>query len=260
MSELVKVRDRNRVRLLTLNRPDALNAFNDDVYDAATAALKEAAAAPDLAVVVITGQDRAFSAGQDLGELGSPRLHDDGLRHGFQPFIEVVEAFPKPLIAAVNGIGVGIGLTLLPHCDMVLMAEEARLKAPFVDLGVTTEAGSSFLLPAMIGWAATAHILYTAPWIDADYAVEIGLAWRQVPDEQLMEETMEMAEFIAQNPIPSLVATKQLLLAARLDATRHARERENEAFGRLVGAPANREAIAAFKEKRPADFTRLPAE
>ncbi len=258
MNDLVLIEDRNRVRLLTLNRPEALNAFNDDVYDAATEALREAAADPALAVVVITGQGKAFSAGQDLSELGAPRIHDDGLRHGFQPFIEAVEAFPKPLIAAVNGLGIGIGLTLLPHCDFVLMAEDARLKAPFVDLGVTTEAGSSFLLPAMIGWAATAHILYTAPWIDADYAVQIGLAWRAVPPEELMTETMYLAEYIAQKPVPSLDATKQISLAARLDATRHARERENEAFGRLVGAPANREAIAAFKEKRPADFTKLP--
>ncbi len=260
MSEMVKIKDENRVRLLTLNRPEALNSFNDDVYDGARTALEEAAADPELAVVVITGQDRAFSAGQDLGEMGNPRIHNDGLRHGFQPFIETVEAFTKPLIAAVNGIGVGIGLTLLPHCDLVLMADDARLKAPFVDLGVTTEAGSSFLLPAMIGWAATAHILYTAPWIDADYAVEIGLAWKKVPNAQLMAETMDLAEAIAQKPIPSLVATKRILLAARLDATRHARERESEAFSHLIGAPANREAIAAFKEKRPADFTNLPAE
>ena len=258
MSDLVLIEDKNRVRLLTLNRPEAMNAFNDEMYDATSVALHEAAMDPELAVVVITGQGKAFSAGQDLAEMGEPPVHDDGLRHGFQPFIEVVEAFPKLLIAAVNGLGIGIGLTLLPHCDFVLMADDARLKAPFVDLGVTTEAGSSFLLPAMIGWAATAHILYTAPWIDAEYAVQVGLAWRAVPPDELMAETIYLAEYIAQKPIPSLVATKQVLLAGRLDATRHARERENEAFGRLVGAPANREAIAAFKEKRPANFTDLP--
>ena len=260
MDDLVLIKDRNRVRLLTLNRPEALNACNDDVYDAATAALREAAADPDLAVVVITGQDRAFTAGQDLAELGTPRVHDDGLRHGFPPFIEVVEAFPKPLIAAVNGIGVGIGLTILPHCDLVLIADDAQLRAPFVTLGVTAEAGSSYLLPATVGWANAAHLLYTATWLDAATAVEIGLAWKQVPNEELMDETMALANHIAQMPIPSLVTTKQILLAARLDAVRSARERENEAFGRLVGAPANREAIAAFKQKRPPDFTKLPAE
>ncbi len=259
MSDLVLIKDRRRVRLLTLNRPETLNACNDDVYDALTVALREAAADPELAVAVITGGGNAFCAGQDLSELGAPRVHDDGLRHGFQPFIEVVETFPKPLIAAVNGVGVGIGLTLLPHCDLVLMADDAHLRAPFVTLGVTAEAGSSFLLPATIGWGNAAHLLYTGTWIDAAKAVEIGLAWKQVPREQLMEETMDLANEIAQMPIPSLVATKQILLAARLDGVRRARERENEAFGRLVGAPANREALAAFKQKRPADFTRLPA-
>ncbi len=260
MGDLVLIEDGNRVRLLTLNRPEALNACNDDVYDALTAALREAAADPELAVVVLTGQGRAFSAGQDLAELATPRVHDDGQRHGFPPFIEVVETFPKPLIAAVNGIGIGFGLTILPHCDLVLMADDARLRAPFVTLGVTAEAGSSFLLPAMVGWGNAAHLLYTASWIDAPKAVEIGLAWKAVPNAQLMDETMALAEEIARMPIPSLVTTKQILLAARLDAVRLARTRENEAFARLVGGPANREAIAAFKEKRPADFTNLPAE
>ncbi|MBC8241882.1 MAG: enoyl-CoA hydratase/isomerase family protein [Alphaproteobacteria bacterium] len=259
MGDLVLIKDSNRVRLLTLNRPEALNACNDDVYDALTAALREAAADPDLAVVVLTGQGRAFCAGQDLAELGTPRVHEDGQRHGFPPFIELVEAFPKPLIAAVNGIGIGIGLTILPHCDLVLMADDARLRAPFVTLGVTAEAGSSFLLPAMIGWGNAAHLLYTASWIDAAKAVEIGLAWKAVPNGQLMDEAMALAREIAQMPIASLVTTKQILLAGRLDAVRQARQRENDAFARLVGAPANREAIAAFQEKRPADFTNLPA-
>ena len=258
MDDLVLVTDHKRVRLITLNRPEALNAFNDDLFDAATAALRGTADDPDLAVAVITGQGRAFTAGQDLSELGNPPHHDDGLRHGFLPFIELVEAFPKPLIAAVNGLGVGIGLTLLPHCDFVLIAEQARLQTPFVNLGVTAEAGSSFLLPATVGWGAAAHLLFTGDWIDAAQAVEIGLAWRKTTADQLMDETMALATDIAQKPIPSLVATKQILIAGRLAAVRQAREQEIEAFGRLVGAPANREAIAAFKEKRPADFTHLP--
>ena len=198
--------DHGSVRLLTLNRPEALNAFNDDLYDAVAEALAKAADDPGVAVVVITGAGRAFSAGQDLGELGEPRRHDDEEPHGFGPFIAAAESFPKPLIAAVNGLTVGIGLTLLPHCDLVLMSEDARLRAPFASLGVTAEAGSSFLLPATIGWAATAHLFYTASW---------------------------------------------------LDAVRAARLRENAAFARLVGAPANREALAAFREKRKPDFRGL---
>jgi enoyl-CoA hydratase/carnithine racemase len=254
---MLLVDDRERVRLLTLDRPAALNAFDDDLYDAACAALVAAADDPDVAVVVITGAGRAFSAGQDLGELGNPRRHDDGKRHGFAPFIETVEAFPKPLIAAVNGIGVGIGLTLLPHCDLVLMAEDARLRAPFASLGVTVEAGNSYLLPATVGPQAAAHLLYTAAWLDAGQCVDIGLAWKSCPPERLLDQTMEVASEIAAMPIPSLIATKRLLVASRIDAIQAARARENAAFAELVGGPANREAIAAFREKRKPDFTRL---
>lgn len=257
-SGVLRIDDADRVRLLTLNRPDALNAFNDELYDAVCGALHAAADDPDVATVVITGSGRAFSAGQDLGEMARPARHDDGARHGFLPFIEAVEGFPKPLVAAVNGIGVGIGLTLLPHCDLVLVARGARLRAPFVSLGVTAEAGSSALLPQRVGWQNAAHLLFTASWLEAEQVVEIGLAWRVCEPAQLLEEALAVAREIAAMPVESLVATKTLLLDARLDAVRAARERENIRFARLVGGPANREALAAFEERRDPDFTRLP--
>lgn len=248
-TELLKIEDKGKIRLLTLNRPSQLNAFNDDLYDAVTRALSRAAERDDISVVIITGEGRAFSAGQDLVELETPRQHDDSEPHGFPPFIETVEQFPKPLIAAVNGIGVGIGLTLLPHCDLVYMAEDARLRAPFVSLGVTVEAGNSYLLPATIGWQATSHLLYTASWLDAKRAVELGLAFKTVPGESLLDETMSAAEDMAAMPLASLKATKQLLLDSRLDRVREARSRENVTFAGLVGGPANRAAIEAFKKK-----------
>lgn len=248
---------RSRVRLLTLNRPAALNAFNDDLYDAVRDALFDAADSAEIAVVVLTGSGRAFTAGQDLGELADRRRHHDGKPHGFEPFMDALTSFPKPLLAAVNGIGVGIGLTLLPHCDLVFMAAGARLRAPFVSLGVTAEAGSTLLLPARIGWQATAHLLYTAAWMDAHEAVKCGLAYRLCAAETLLEETLSAADEIARMPIDSLVATKQLLVAAQHDALEAARTRENDRFAALRGGPANREALAAFRERRPADFTKL---
>lgn len=255
---VLRVSDDDGVRLVVLDRPDALNAFNDDLYDAARDALADAATSSDVSVVVLTGGGRAFTAGQDLGELAQPRRHHDGRPHGFPPFIEVVEAFPKPLIAAVNGIAVGIGLTLLPHCDLVLMSETARLRAPFVSLGVTAEAGSTELLPGLIGWQRTAELLYTARWVEADVAQAWGLAARVCPPDDLIDEAMTLARAIAAMPLASLIATKELLLAARLDAVRAARSRENARFAALAGGPANREAIAAFRERRPPDFRSLP--
>ncbi len=254
---LLQLESRGRVRVLTLDRPKALNAFNDELYDALASALRNAAQDPAVAVVVLTGSGRAFTAGQDLGELSSPPIYSDGQRHGFGPFIETLESFPKPLIAAVNGVAVGIGLTLLLHCDLVLVAEQARLRAPFVSLGVTAEAGSTQLLPAAIGWQRAAHLLYTAAWLDAARAVEVGLALRMTPSDVLLDEVFTIADEMASMPIPSLVATKKLLLDARADLVRAARERENLSFASLVGGPANREAIAAFRERREPDFENL---
>jgi len=243
------------VATVTLNRPDRMNAWTDTMAAELSAALVACNEDDAVRAVVLTGAGRAFSAGQDLGEMETPRRHEDGRRHGFDPFIEVVEAFSKPLVAAVNGIGVGIGLTLLPHCDLVLMADGARLRAPFVSLGVTVEAGNSALLPARIGWQQAAHLLYTAEWLDAAGALDCGLAWRVCAADALLDEALAVARAIAVMPVDSLVATKKLLVEARLDAVRAAREREVRRFAALLGGPANREALAAFRERRPPDFT-----
>lgn len=256
-SNLILVEDKGGVRLLTFNRPDALNSMNTPLWDEFAEAMLEASIRKDIAVVVITGQGRAFTAGTDLTEMENPVHYTDNKRHGFDPAMDIIESFPKPLIAAVNGLGVGIGVTILPHCDLVLIADDARLRAPFVNLGLTAEAGSTYLLPQTIGWHETAHLLYTASWMDADRAVECGLAWRKVASDDLMAETMKIAGEIAAQPVPSLVATKMLLTHARIGEVRAARAREVPVFANLGGGPANREAIAAFKEKRAPDFSKL---
>lgn len=257
-SDCVIVEDAGRVRTITLNRPEALNAFNDKLYDGAGDALVDAIDNEEVAVVVITGRGRAFTAGQDLAEMAEPAKHDDGQAHGFPHFLDTLARFPKPVIAAVNGMGVGIGVTMLPHCDFVFISEEARLRAPFASLGVTVEAANSYLLPLLVGWTNAAHILYTAEWFDADQCVEMGLAWKKTSAGDLMPEVNKLARHIATMPMVSLVHTKKLVLAPRLAEIEAARKREINAFAELVGAPANREAIQAFKEKRLADFTNLP--
>ena len=256
-TDVLRIKDHGRVRVLTLNRPAALNAFNDTLYQAFTQALSDAAAQRDIAVVLVTGEGRAFSAGQDLAELSDGRSHQQRQVDGFGPFIQALEGFPKPLIAAVNGLGIGIGLTMLPHCDLVFVSEAARLRAPFAALGLTAEAGSSFLVPQRMGWQAAAHALFSARWLDADEAVRTGLAYRKVAAADLMDQALGVAAEIAAMPVASLVATKQLLLDARVPSSRAARAREDVAFGPLVGGPANLEAVAAFGERRPPDFSGL---
>jgi enoyl-CoA hydratase/carnithine racemase len=257
---MLKIDDHGRVRVLTLHRPDALNAFNNELYHAAGGALREAEGDKHVACVVITGTGRAFSAGQDLGEMSrvdtsSPSESD--MAHGFPVFLDTLAKFEKPVIAAVNGLGVGIGLTMLLHCDVVFISETARLRAPFVPLGVVPEAAGSLLMPVIMGNQRAAIALYTGEWLSAQDAVDAGIALKSVPPDKLLDESMDLAGRIAKMPVTSLVESKRLVIAGRIDAIRAARAREDEAFSRLVGAPANLEAITAFLEKRDPDFTDL---
>jgi len=255
--ETVLFERRDGVALLTLNRPEKRNAFNDRQYDDLAGALSEARADEAIKVAVITGAAGAFSAGQDLGEMGAPPEHDDGQPHGFLPFVDELSTFDLPLIAAVNGVAVGIGLTMLLHCDLVYVAHSARLRAPFVSLGLVPEAGSSLLFQSIVGPQAAAELLYTTGWIDAERAVAIGLAAAAFPDDELLERTLERASQIAAQPRAALRSTKQLLLDVRSEALTAARQRENPAMAQLIGSPANVEAIRAFREKRSADFSGL---
>jgi enoyl-CoA hydratase/carnithine racemase len=258
---VLKIDDRDGVRVLTLDRPDALNAFNTALYDACAHAFHEATARDDIACVVLTGTGRAFSAGQDLGEMAqidtSAAAGADDPGPGFPRFIDTVAAFEKPLICAVNGLGVGIGLTVLLHADLVLISKAARLRAPFVPLGVVPEAAGSLLMPLVMGGQRAALALYTGEWITADDAVACGLALRAVEPDELMTETMDLAGRIARQPVTSLVETKRLVLAGRIDGVRAARAREDSAFAHMVGGPANLEALTAFLEKREPDFRAL---
>lgn len=255
------VSDENRVRTLVLDRPDALNAFNEELYDATADALLTAADDPSVAVVLLTGNGRAFSAGTDLLEMHQIAT-DPGFQRGKHGFIGLVDAlvdFPKPLIVAVNGVGLGIGATILGFADLSFMSTSARLKCPFTSLGVAPEAASSYLFPALVGRQDAAWALLSAEWISAQEAKEMGLVWRLCQPQELLPEARRHADLLAARPISSLVAVKRAMTAPHRDAVRAARERENAAFAELMGGPANIEALTAFAEGREPDFTRLPA-
>lgn len=251
MSEpLVKQESRGHVRLLTINRPAKRNAFNNPLYGAMADALIAASNDSSVRVVVITGAGETFCAGQDFSEMSA----ESGADHGFPRFMQALIDCDRPLITAVNGVGIGLGLTMLLHTDINYIAEGARLRVPFVTLGVVPEAASSWLLPALVGFQRAAEILFTARWIEAAESVAMGLTFAAVPRAQLLETALAKATEIAANPPQSVQHTKRLLRIWRQQAIADARQREDAAFQERLGTPENLEAIRAFFEKRPADF------
>lgn len=254
------VSDDRRVRTLTLDRPEALNAFNEALYDATADALLDAAADPGVAVVLLTGAGRAFSAGTDLLEMHRIATDPDFPRgkHGFIGLIDALVDFPKPLVVAVNGLGLGIGATILGFADLGFMSATARLKCPFTSLGVAPEAASSYLFPALVGRQQAAWALLSSEWIGAEEAAAMGLVKQICAPEELLAVARRHAEVLAAKPISSLIAVKRTMTEPHRDAVRAARDRENAAFAELMGGPANLEALAAFAQGREPDFTRLP--
>lgn len=252
--------DQDRVRILTLDRPEALNAFDEALYDALTDALIDARDDPAVAVVVVTGNGRAFSAGTDLLEMaGLATGTTVPGRHGFSGLVDELTEFPKPLICAVNGLGIGIGATILGLADLAFMSSDARLKCPFSSLAVAPEAGSSHTFPALIGRQAATWALMSSEWLTADECLRAGLVWKVCPADELMTTTLEHARILAAKPISSLIEIKHAIVEPGRASIRAARERENAAFQRLMGAPANMEALTAFAEKREPDFAAVDA-
>jgi enoyl-CoA hydratase/carnithine racemase len=226
----VEITDHGKVRVLSFNRPAQLNAFNSQLYNEVSNALDEAASAVGVSVVILTGNGRAFSAGADRSG-SEPRPGP-----AFDRFLRTL-AFPKPLIAAVNGVAVGIGVTMLPHCDLVLIDADARLRMPFTELGVAPEAGSSGLLPALIGPQQTARLFFTSDWITAEEAVSLGLGLQISPPGTVLQEALALAARIAAFSLTSLTATKRTLLASRAATFLHARAAENEVWTDLKVPP-----------------------
>ena len=255
---VIVTEDLGRVRVITINRPQALNSMNNAVFAGIRDALAEAEVDSGVAVAVITGEGRAFSAGQDLQEM-QDGLSGDGGDHQFPAMLKQLTEFKKPLIAAVNGLGVGIGMTFLAHCDLVLMSTAARLRTPFPQLGLAPEAGSSYTFATRMGWQNAAYVLMSGRWFSAEECLEMGLVWKVCEPESLMSDAIAVAGELAANPIPSQVATKELLMGAgRPDEAWPAHKRENGAYATLKAAPANTEAVAAFVEKRDPDFSSIP--
>jgi enoyl-CoA hydratase/carnithine racemase len=235
----VEVTHDGGVCLVAFDRPERRNAFDFPMYQAVTAALDDAAADPAVGAVVLTGRGGTFSSGQDLAEMAAivAGSGPPGVETGFRGMLEAVGRLPQPLLAAVSGPAVGLGFTLLAHCDLVLVGESARLRVPFAELGVPAEAGSSFLFPLRMGWQQAARLLLTSEWIGADEAVALGVALRACPDDRVLDETMALARRVAALPAAAVREIKRLMWAPHLEALAAARAREDDAFRRLLALP-----------------------
>lgn len=229
----MQVADEGAVRVLTFDRPEKLNALDAALAGRAAAALTRADAAPGVAAVVLTGAGRAFCAGVDLDHLAAIGAG----RESAEPtiaFNRALRGMSTPVIAAVNGLAVGVGCTMCLHVDLVIAAASARFRTPFTKIGVAPEIGSSWLLPQQVGHQRAAWMLLSSEWVDAPTAAAWGLAFEVVADEDLLERAIERASGIAANDPEAAAAAKRTIRAWRAPAIEAAESVENAEFRALL--------------------------
>jgi enoyl-CoA hydratase/carnithine racemase len=241
------------VMTLRFDRPARKNAITGEMYTMLADALAHAERERAIRVVVIAGHANVFTAGNDLEDfMQSPPEGDDA---PVFRFLHAISTFPKPIVAAVSGVAVGIGTTLLLHCDVVYASETARFSLPFVQLGLCPEAASSTLLATVVGPRKAAELLMFGEAFTADDALVMGLVNAIRPVDDLEQFVAARALRLAQLPGTSLRATKELMKASQAGAIARQIALEVEVFGRMLREPAAREAFAAFFEKRAPDFS-----
>ena len=242
---------------LTLNRPDRMNAFTEEMHLALRAQLDRARTEPEVRAVLITGAGRGFCAGQDLGERDPSKGRAD-LGHTigtfYNPLIRQIRALEKPVICAVNGVAAGAGANIALACDIVLAAESARFIQAFSKLGLVPDAGGSWFLTRLLGEARAKALAMTAEPLDALQAAEWGLIWRAVPDERLLTVAEHLAGKLAAGPTLGIGLTKRAIQAASTNPLDAQLELELEFQRRAGFSDDYAEGVAAFLEKRKPEF------
>ncbi|WP_291931851.1 enoyl-CoA hydratase [Limnohabitans sp.] len=243
------------VMTITFNRLDKKNSITAAMYAAMADAVAQAAADPAVRVVVFQGHESIFSAGNDIGDfLNQPPTTQES---PVFRFLRGIATFEKPLIAAVAGPAVGIGTTMLFHCDLVYAGDNAAFSMPFVNLGLCPEAASSLLAPRMFGYHRAAEALLMGEPFFAEAAQEVGLVNRVVPPTEVNGYAQAQARKLAAKPLTSLIATKRLMKGSDQQAVLQKMDEEGQSFGRMLREPAAKEAFGAFMEKRKPDFSKL---
>ena len=257
----VQVQRRGAVTTIVLDRPDAMNAVNAELATELLKAVQDTADDDAVRAVVLTGAGRAFCSGADLkgggitlGDDGLPDL-GKGLRAGAHPIIETIRTMPKPVVAAVNGPAVGIGLSFAIACDLTIAADSAYFLLAFVNIGLAPDGGSSFLLPERIGFTRAAEMALLGERVPAPKALEWGLINRVVADSELTATTEALADRLAAGPTRSYAATKRQLNAWQFARMADQLELEASLQNDLGRSPDFFEGVTAFAEKRPPRFS-----
>ncbi len=260
MTEPLIIEARGGVRLLTLNRPEKLNALNPEIHDALAAAFAEIERDEAVRAVLLTGAGRGFCAGADLTQNTSNDLRDLGAsidRH-YNPLVRRMRALPKPIIAAVNGVAAGAGVNLALAADIVIAGASANFTQAFIRIGLIPDAGGTWFLPHLAGDARARALAMLGETITAKQAVEFGLIWRCVDDAILMETANAMAADLAAKPTQALAAMKHAFNMAGLNSLEAQLDLERDLQRKMGFTPDFAEGVQAFKDKRPARFTGRP--
>jgi len=243
------------VMTITLNRVDKKNSITQAMYAAMADALAQAEADATIRVVVFQGHESVFSAGNDIGDfLNQPPATSESPVYRF---LHRIATFPKPLVAAVCGPAVGIGTTMLFHCDLVYAGDNAAFSMPFVNLGLCPEAASSLLVPQMFGYHRAAEALLLGEPFFAEAALDVGLVNRVLPPTEANGAAQGAARKLAAKPMGALIETKRLMKQGQAAPIMARMDEEGASFGRMLREPAAREAFGAFMEKRKPDFSKV---
>jgi len=251
MTNSLKIERDGAILKVTFNRPEKKNAIDNPMWISIRETFLEAGEDNNVRCVLLTGAGENFSAGVDLASFGQASSEAE---HPFESAARVVADFNKPLIAAVKGVAIGGGATVLFHTDIVYVGKSLRMRLPFASLALAPEWGSSYMLQANIGAQRAAELFFTAQWIDSDLAVNYGIAAGAFPDDELLEIANAKAYEIAKWPATALCEIKRCLRAHHKSNIDLAFQIEQEAMTRLAGSPHNIEAISALFEKRDPNF------
>jgi len=254
MGDLVNVEVVDAVAVIALNRPDNLNAFTSELRADLAQALNDVASDDSVRVVVLTGEGRCFSAGADLKDVSTGPPVTEQLQAEYRPVFAAIAKLPVPVIAAVPGFAAGIGMSLVLQCDLVIMAEDAFLLSPFSTISLVPDGGLNWMLVRHLGYKCAFQLSIEAERIDAARCLQLGLANRTAPADELRSAALEWAGALSQRAPLSLAATKKVMRHAMDNDWGSSYDLEAELQNELLGSADNEEGIAAFLQKRKPEF------